>query len=87
MPTSLPRHQITETPQIARAIDLASARWPGESRARLLRRLVEAGGASLQIAEDEDTARRRDAVNSSSGTYADVFSSDHLAELRQDWPA
>lgn len=87
MPTSLPRHQVTETPQIAHAIDLAAARWPGESRASLLRRLVEAGGASLESAEDESSTARRDAIVASSGTYPGVFSANYLEDLRQDWPA
>ena len=86
MPTTRPRHQITETPPIARAIDLAARRWPGEPRSKLLRRLVDAGGAALEAADGDDARRRRKAVEISSGKYADAFSAGYLAELRRDWP-
>ena len=57
MPTTRPRHQVTETDEVARALDLAARRWPGESRGRLLVRLVEEAGEVL--ASDEDARRRR----------------------------
>lgn len=87
MPTSRPRYQITETPRISHALDLASAHWPGESRAELLRRLVEVGGASLAHADDQEVAARKAAILSSSGGYAGAFGPDFLDDLRQDWPA
>jgi non-ribosomal peptide synthetase component E (peptide arylation enzyme) len=87
MPTTRPRHQITETAAVARAIDLAAQRWPGEPRSKLLLRLVDAGGAALEQQEQQVTDIHRDAVLASSGKYADAFGPDYLAELRQDWPA
>lgn len=87
MPTTRPRHQITETPDVARALDLAAKRWPGESRSQLLLRLVRAGSAALEGARTEATQDRLTAIEATSGKYADVFSDDHLAELRRDWPA
>lgn len=86
VPTTRPRHQVTETPAVARAIDLAARRWPGEPRSKLLRRLVDAGGAALEAADGGDARRRSKAVEASSGRYADAFSADYLAELRRDWP-
>jgi hypothetical protein len=87
MPTSRPRHQITETPAVAHALDIAARQWPTESRSKLLLRLVHAGGAALQQGRDETTRHRQDAIDASSGKYADAFSDAYLAELRQDWPA
>jgi len=87
MPTTRPRHQITETAAVARAIDLAAQRWPGEPRSKLLLRLVDAGGAALEQKQQQVTDIHRDAVLASSGKYADAFGPDYLAELRQDWPA
>lgn len=52
MPTVRPRHQITETPEVARAIGVAAQRWPGEPRSRLLLRLIEAGRAALEVGAD-----------------------------------
>jgi len=87
MPTVRPRHQITETPAVAHAIDLAAQRWPGEPRSKLLLRLVDVGGGTLEQNERQVTDVRREAVMASSGKYADAFGPDYLAELRQDWPA
>lgn len=87
VPTTRPRHQVTETPAVARALDRAAARWPGEPRSKLLLRLVDAGDEALGRGEQADDAAHRAAVRASSGAYPDAFPADHLAELRQDWPA
>jgi hypothetical protein len=87
MPTARPRHQVTETPAVARAIDRAAARWPGEPRSKLLLRLVDVGGEALEQREERDVEVHRAAVTASSGAYPDAFGPDYLAELRKDWPA
>ncbi len=86
MPTTRPRHQITETPDIGHALDVAAQRWPHEPRSKLLVRLVEVGSAALEQNENDETRRRRAAADRASGKYAGVFSRSHLTELRQDWP-
>lgn len=80
--TARRRHQMTETEAIARALDRAARRWPGESRSQLLLRLVHVGGDVLSSEE-----ARRMAVRASSGAYSDAFPSGYLADLRDDWPA
>lgn len=87
MPTARPRHQVTETPIVARAIDLAAKRWPGESRSKLLLRLVAVAGLALEHDQDVDAERHQAAVMASSGKYAGAFGPDYLTELREDWPA
>lgn len=87
MPTARPRHQLTETPDVARAIDLATIRWPGEPRSKLLRRLVHVGGEMLEQREQSGAEGHRAAVTASSGAYADAFEPDYLAKLREDWPS
>jgi hypothetical protein len=87
VPTTRPRYQVTETPAVARALDRAEKRWPGEPRSRLLVRLVEAGGDMLAIGESADKRNHRSAVLASAGRYAEAFGPDYLAELRADWPA
>jgi len=86
MPTARPRYQVTETPDVARAIDNAAKRWPHEPRSKLLLRLVDAGGAALAQFDDLAKSKRQQAIDGSSGKYADEFGSDYLAELRHDWP-
>ena len=87
MPTVRPRHQITETPAVAHAIDLAAQRWPGEPRSKLLLRLLAAGMDALEQNDQHIDHARREAVMASSGKYADAFGPDYLDQLRQDWPA
>lgn len=87
MPTTRPRHQITETPAVAHAIDLAAHRWPGESRSDLVRRLLDVAADALERGEQQMADSRRDAVVATSGKYADAFEPNHLTELREDWPA
>lgn len=87
MPTTRARYQVTETPAVARALDRAAKRWPGEPRSRLLLRLVDVGSAALAHNQQADLEARRAAVTASSGAYADAFPTGYLAELRQDWPA
>jgi hypothetical protein len=87
VPTTRPRYQVTETPTVARALDRAAKRWPGEPRSKLLLRLVEAGGDMLEDDESADKHDHRSAVLASAGRYAEAFGPDYLAELRADWPA
>lgn len=86
MPTTRARHQVTETPDVAWALDVAALRWPGEPRARLLLRLVQAGGDAVADGAETERERRRQAIRASSGTYPGAFGPDYLAELRADWP-
>lgn len=86
MPTARPRHQVTETPDVARALDLAALRWPGEPRSRLLVRLVQAGSSALAEARAEETEHRLAAIGATSGKYAIEFPDDFLDRLREDWP-
>ena len=86
MPTVRPRYQVTETPEVAQALDRAAKRWPGESRSKLLRRLIEVGGGILEHAERADDGVHRAAVLASSGRYPEAFGPDYLAELRATGP-
>jgi len=82
VPTTRPRHTITETDEVARALDAAARRWPGETRSRLLANLVETGAQAL---EDEREARLR-AIRETAGTLTDAFPPGYLEDLRRDWP-
>ncbi|MEO8888445.1 MAG: hypothetical protein ABI429_04015 [Jatrophihabitantaceae bacterium] len=86
MPTTRPRYQITETPEVAQAIDAAAKKWPGESRGRLLLRLVAAGRDVINDGRAVEAASRRRAVARTAGKYPGAFAAGHLEELRQDWP-
>ena len=89
MPTTRPRHLITETDQVARALDDAADRWPEDrgSRAKLLVRLVEEGHQAML----DETARRRNArlaaAQHTSGVVSSIYGDSYLQDLREDWPA
>lgn len=88
MPTARPRHVITETDDIARALDDAARRWPEEtSRARLLVRLLEEGHRAVSAAGTRHRADRLKAIAETSGALTGCYGNDYLTELRQDWPA
>jgi len=86
MPTALPRYQVTETPDVARALDAAERRWPGERRSNLLRRLIQEGAAALDDAQAAHLDARRAAIDATSGKYDECFDGNFLARLREDWP-
>jgi len=88
MPTSRPRHVITETDDIARALDAAARRWPSEhgNRRRLLLRLVQEGHRAVTTKEAADLAQRLDAVARTSGALTGAYGTGYLNNLRADWP-
>jgi len=87
MPTTLPRHAITETPQIAAMLDDAAVLWPDASRADLIRRLLSAGH---DVVTDAQTDRRRSrlaAVRAAAGSMPDVWPTNAAQSLKDEWPA
>lgn len=84
VPTDRRRYQITETDEVARAIDAASALWPSESRARLAVRAIIAGGATFDA--ERQVTERRDAVMRMLGSVEPGYPDGYLADLRSDWP-
>lgn len=89
MPTSRPRHTITETDDVANALDDAARRWPAERsrRRQLLLRLVREGHLTIRADREDDKERRRAAIRRTSGTLTDAYDPEYLTRLRDDWPA
>jgi hypothetical protein len=88
MPTSRPRHTLTESDEIALALRDAARRWPEDqdSPRMLLERLVAEGHRA--VTHDSDTAveERRAAILRTSGALTGSYPAGYLAELRDDWP-
>jgi hypothetical protein len=78
---------VTETDELAQALDAASARWPGPSRPQLLVRLALEGHSAAQHAQEERHGRRLSALRKHSGALTGVYGTDYLEQLRKDWPA
>ena len=88
MPTTRPRLTITETDEVAAALDAAARRWPEEkgSRSRLLVRLVDEW---RRRADDDERVRleeRRRAIAETAGSATGLFPPGYPEELRKDWP-
>lgn len=86
MPTSRPRHQVTETDEVARALDAAERRWPGEPRSRLIVRLVIENGQTVSELSDEEVARRLRALDEVAGSFPGLSTPGWREELRDEWP-
>lgn len=86
MPTSRPRHLVTETDQVAAALDAAARRWPDLSRAALLARLAIAGERSLAAADEKRRDERVAAVQRYRGALTGTYGDGYLEGLRREWP-
>lgn len=87
MPTTRPRHFVTETDELADALDDAAGRWPDLSRAQLLVRLALEGHRAVEQNRDERRRRRLQAIRTYGGCLRGVYGTDYLNDLREDWPA
>jgi hypothetical protein len=87
MPTTRPRHFVTETDDLAEALNAAAARWPDLSRAQLLVRLALEGHRAALQAQDERRRQRLASVHRHSGMLTGAYGPDYLPRLRQEWPA
>ncbi|MDR2620641.1 MAG: hypothetical protein LBC29_05955 [Propionibacteriaceae bacterium] len=82
MPTTLDRHTITETPEIAAALDIAALRWPGKTRAELVRQvLVESAEQMLASAE-----HRRRMIEKYAGVFTGTYPADWDEQRKAEWP-
>lgn len=76
---------MTETDQVAAALDAAARRWPDLSRAMLLARLAVEGEHALAVGDE----RRRDAwsevVQQHRGAVTGTYGEGYLEGLRRDW--
>lgn len=86
MPTARPRHFVTETDELAAALNAAALRWPELSRPQLIVRLALVGEQTESRLRNERQSARRELVLQTSGVLTGVYSPGYLAELREDWP-
>lgn len=87
MPTKRPRHFVTESNELAEALDAAARQWPDLSRAQLIVQLALAGQRAVQRDDDERRERRLAAIRTNSGSLTGLYPGGYLGELRSEWPA
>ena len=83
-PSLYPRHFVTETDEVRRALADAALIWPelaGDTGA-LLRRLIEAGATAIR-----STVGVRDLVDKTSGVASGYYPGSARADLLEEWPA
>ena len=75
MPTSRPRHMITETESLSAALERAAELWPEDAsdKGRLLRRVLSAGIESVEAAQSNRLATRRAAIEQAAGSLSGVW--------------
>ena len=76
---------ITETDDIAEALDDAARHWPGD-RKQLLVRLIEEGHKALRAQDEDVVAAQLEAIRETSGILTDAYEPGYLEKLREDWP-
>jgi hypothetical protein len=83
------RYVLTETDELAAALELAAKRWPQDagSGSKLLLRLVRAGEQALGQERAQARARRREAVRHTHGQFRGLYEPGYLERLRDEWPA
>ena len=87
MPTARRRYQVTESDDVARALNEAAKEWPNEPRSRLILRVIRAGGDAVAQRERAIAEAKEAAIARVCGAYSGVFRADYLSHLRDDWPA
>jgi hypothetical protein len=77
---------VTETDDLARALDVAAARWPTLTRAQILVQLALEGSRATEQLHDDRRRRRLTALSEHRGMLTGVYETDYLNRLREDWP-
>jgi hypothetical protein len=86
MTTAKPRHQVTETPGLGHALEVAGRRWPEKSTSGQIAALAELGAEAVEREAVERREARRRLVEANAGGFEDAYPPGYLEELRQDWP-
>ena len=88
MPTTRPRHMITETDQISQGLAQAAKQWPelADQRTLLLRKVIEIGLQAIELDESKHAQIRIAAVEKLAGSMDGIWPSNWKKELAEDWP-
>ena len=89
MPTTRPRHMITETDQLSEALSQAAKLWPELSgqRTLLLRKVLEVGIETIEQEATQKTKSRIAGVEKLAGSMPGVWPANWKQELAEDWPS
>ena len=86
MSTTLPRHNVTEIPELRRALAVARSAWPEEkSPTKLIYRLASRGAEQIQRDAAATPGARRRLAESLAGRFPATLPPDYLEGLREEW--
>jgi hypothetical protein len=87
VPTTRPRHTITQTDEVTQALEDAARRWPEdrERPAKLLLSLLREGRRAIAAEDAQVTADRREAITRAGGALTGAYPNGYLGRLRRDW--
>lgn len=86
MATTLPRHQVTEIPEVKESLDVARAAWPEEQSAtRLIYRLMRIGAEQLQTDPQVALEKRRRELAELSAEHPWPHDDGWLEKQREAW--
>lgn len=79
---------LTETDELAHALDAAAHEWPElrDNRGELLRRIVRVGSEAIERRETERITCRRAAIASSAGSLSGLWPNGWREAMRDEWP-
>lgn len=88
MPTTRPRHMITETDQISQGLSQVAKQWPelADQRTLLLRKVIEIGLQAIDLEASKSQQKRVAAVKKIAGSMDGVWPANWKEELAEDWP-
>jgi predicted YcjX-like family ATPase len=88
MPTTRPRHVLTETDELSDALDKAARVWPElhDDRAALLRRLVDEGTHTVAALDAKRRQTRLSAIRETAGMFTGMWPADAVQQMREEWP-
>lgn len=88
MPTTKPRHTLTETDELAAALRDAARVWPHDatSSPKLLLHLIKEGRAAIEPEAERRRQQRRIALEEARAKLAGTYPPGYLRELRDEWP-
>lgn len=79
---------ITETDEVAQALDAAARQWPEDrrSRSKLILHLINEGYQVLQAEQERRKVGWTATLERTSGAFDGLYEPGYLEELRRDWP-
>lgn len=87
MPTTRPRHLVTETDELSEALDAAAHRWPDLSRGQLVARLAVEGHRAAASEHARRREQRLTELRKHSGALTGVYDASDRERLRNEWPS